>query len=217
MRAFQDARGFHDALREVARMSVQVEDGGGTTLVNIGTLMLQKPAPAWDEDTLRTAEHELARVARSDGEADRAQGGRADARSRRALLDARRQHRRRRDAPQFVDAFSETGSGVAGRAAGASERIASDGALGFAADGADQTRDRADRRHAQRRPPALDQAFVDQISSRLAVYIGPIAPIVGERARARRRAAPNFCVAFADNLGTQERAAFLREVGLGGD
>src|ERR1700682_3926214 len=39
---YQDARAFHDALREVAQMSVEVEDGVGTTLVNIGTLMLQQ-------------------------------------------------------------------------------------------------------------------------------------------------------------------------------
>jgi hypothetical protein len=30
-------------------------------MVAIGTLMLQKPAPTWDDETLRTAEHELAR------------------------------------------------------------------------------------------------------------------------------------------------------------
>src|SRR5215831_11269913 len=59
---FQDARAFHEALRDVARLSVQVDDGSGTTLVNIGTLMLGTPPPAWDEETLRTAEHELARV-----------------------------------------------------------------------------------------------------------------------------------------------------------
>ena len=43
-------------------MSVEVDDGQGTTMVAIGTLMLQKPAPAWDDETLRTAEHELARA-----------------------------------------------------------------------------------------------------------------------------------------------------------
>ena len=31
-------------------------------MVNIGTLMLAKPAPPWDDETLRTAEHELARA-----------------------------------------------------------------------------------------------------------------------------------------------------------
>ena len=59
---FQNARAFRDALRDVAQMSVEVDDGAGTTMVNIGTLMLQKPAPAWDDETLRTAEHELARA-----------------------------------------------------------------------------------------------------------------------------------------------------------
>ena len=59
---FQSAREFRKALDDVAKMSVEVDDGVGTTVVNIGTLMLAKPAPAWDDDTLRTAEHELARA-----------------------------------------------------------------------------------------------------------------------------------------------------------
>ncbi len=57
---FPTARAFHDALDEVARMSVEVDNGLGATMVSIGTLMLQRPAPTWDEETLRTAEYELA-------------------------------------------------------------------------------------------------------------------------------------------------------------
>ena len=59
---FPSARAFSDALREVAQMSIPVDDDFGTTMVHISTLVLQKPAPAWDDDTLRTAEHALARA-----------------------------------------------------------------------------------------------------------------------------------------------------------
>ena len=59
---FQDAHAFRDSLREVAQLSVEVEDGAGTTMMAIGTLRLQKPAPAWDDETLATAERELARA-----------------------------------------------------------------------------------------------------------------------------------------------------------
>ena len=58
---FPTARAFRDALQEVAKLAVEVDDGQGTTVVNIGTVMLKRPAPVWDEATLDSAEHELAR------------------------------------------------------------------------------------------------------------------------------------------------------------
>src|SRR6185436_16258944 len=79
---------------------------------NIGTLMLQKPAPAWDEDTLRTAEHELARVL---GPMAKLIVRKAAAQTHdrvelcSLLADNIVDVEMRR---KFVDAFSETGSGV---------------------------------------------------------------------------------------------------------
>jgi len=49
------------------------------------------------------------------------------------------------------------------------------------------------------------------------VYIGPIAPVLAKRAARDAKNRTDFLHRVADNLGTQERAAFLREVGLGGD
>jgi serine/threonine-protein kinase len=63
----------------------------------------------------------------------------------------------------------------------------------------------------------LEPAFVDQITARLAVYIGPIASIVTKRAAREAKNRTDFLRRVAENLGTQERVAFLREVGLGGD
>ena len=61
----------------------------------------------------------------------------------------------------------------------------------------------------------LEQAFIDQISGRLAVYLGPIAQIVTRRAAREAKTRSDFVRRVADNLGTQDRAAFLREVGYG--
>ena len=218
---FQDARTFHDALREVAQMSVPVENGLGTTLVNIGTLMLQKPAPAWDDDTLRTAEHELARVL---GPMAKLIVRRAAAQTRDRVelcsiladnivdLEMRR---------KFVDAFNETTSGVRARAAGTDARGVSASrpsgqsrlSTGASASASGTAQTGGTGGHGA----PLEQAFVDQITARLAVYIGPIAPIVTKRAAREAKTRSDFLRRVADNLGTQERAAFLREVGLGGD
>jgi serine/threonine-protein kinase len=52
---FPSARAFHDALRDIAQMGVTVDDGTGPTVIGIGTLMLQKLAPYWDEAALTTS------------------------------------------------------------------------------------------------------------------------------------------------------------------
>ncbi len=217
---FQNARQFNDALRDVAQLSVEVDAGLGTTMVNIGTLMLQRPLAVWDDDTLRTAEHELARalgpMARllvrraAEQTSDRAElcsilsDNIADPESRQ----------------RFVAAFSRSvsGSGVrAGSAAGSGLP----GAPGSSAASAPRTGASPSRpgtsfpSGTQTRSAVLEQAFVDQIATRLAVYLGPIAPIVTRRAAAGGGTRSDFVHRVADSLGTQERAAFLREVGYG--
>jgi len=220
---FQDARSFHDELREVARMSVQVDDGSGTTLVNIGTLMLGKPAPAWDEETLRTAEHELARVL---GPMAKLIVRKAAAKTSDRVelcsiladnivdLEMRR---------KFVDAFKQTSSGVR-RGTGGRSAAATGGSAGGGTHPSGPSRPvtaskpgTAQTAATQLAAAPLDQAFIDQITARLAVYIGPIAPILAKRAARDAKSRGDFLHRVADNLGTQERAAFLREVGLADD
>jgi len=213
---FQNARAFHDALRDVGQMSVEVDNGLGTTMVNIGTLMLQKPAPPWDDETLRTAEYELARAL---GPLAKMIVRRAAAQtSDRAELcmvlsdsitdpDARR---------RFVDAFGRTGSGVraasgvrtAGGAASATipSRATDHGAGTGGA--------RAGATTGSFTLP-LEQSYVDQVAGRLAVYLGPIAAIVAKKAARETASRRDFVQRVADSLGTQERAAFLREMGFG--
>ena len=200
-------------------MSVQVDSGAGTTLVNIGTLMLQKPAPSWDEDTLRTAEHELARAL---GPMAKLIVRKAAAKTHdrvelcSLLADNIVDVEMRR---KFVDAFSATGSGSRPGVGGTGGRSGSGSHPAGAATqrpGTTSTAGTTQAAGTQLRA-ALDQVFIDQITARLAVYIGPIAPIVARRAAREAKSRTEFLRRVADNLGTQERAAFLREVGLGGD
>lgn len=212
---FQDARAFNAALRETATMPVEVDNGLGATMVNIGTLLLQKPVPDWDDETLRTAEQELARAL---GPMARVIVHRAAARTRdRAELcsmlsdnitDPESRQR-------FVAAFNRSGSGLrsgvsgaGGKGALSSQPTGGHGAAGASlSSGAHSTASRA-----QRAP--IDQAFVDQVSAQLAVYLGPIAPIVTKKAAREAKSRSDLVLRVADSLGTQERAAFLRDTGF---
>ena len=214
---FPSARVFHDALRDVAQMSVEVDHGLGTTMVSIGTLMLQKPAPTWDDETLRTAEHELARAL---GPMARLMVRRAaEQTSDRAelcsiLSDSIVDPETRR---RFVDAFGHAGSG--GRTGGTSvsgAHVTGSSRSGPARTGASGSLSGALHTTGTGTQGALlDPAFVDQITVRLAVYLGPIAKIVTKKAASGARTRTEFVKRVAENLGTQERAAFLREVGYG--
>jgi eukaryotic-like serine/threonine-protein kinase len=60
----------------------------------------------------------------------------------------------------------------------------------------------------------LDPDFVEQTTSRLAVYLGPIAKIVARKAAQGAGNRQEFVQRVAVHLGTQERSAFLREFGF---
>ncbi len=208
---FQDAHAFRDSLRDVAQLSVEVEDGAGTTMMAIGTLRLEKPAPAWDDETLATAEHELARALGPMAKVivHRAAAQASDRAELCSILsdsiidpDTRR---------QFIQAFERTagsgqrtGGGASGSHSAAQSRHRTGG----------HTSTSAAARGTDPHGPPLDPAYIDQITARLAVYIGPIAPIVTKKAARDAKGRRDFLRRVADNLGTQERAAFLHEVGL---
>ncbi len=207
---FQSARAFSDALRDVSQMSVAVDDGLGTTIVSMGNMPLAKPVPVWDDATLDTAEHELARflgpvakvIVRRAAAQTHDRGELCSLLSENiADVDTRR---------RFVDAFSKGGNArppgspsavkSAARATHPSERSAS-GSTGGS--------------HPSSSGVPLDAAFVDDVTARLATYLGPIARIVTKKAAQRATSRADFVRSVAENLGTQERAAFLREMGFG--
>jgi tRNA A-37 threonylcarbamoyl transferase component Bud32 len=208
---FTSARAFHEALREVAQLGVAVD--GGEETVAIGTLVLHKPVSVWDDATLATAEHELAQYL---GPMARVLVRRAAARTQDrgelcALLseniddpDTRR---------RFVDAFGRTGSGLRSGASGVrSGAQAGRSAAGRAA-GSVAGRSAAGTGDGSAPGVPLDAAYVDQVTARLAVYLGPIARIVTRKAAQQTASRAEFVRMVAGNLGTQERAAFLRETG----
>jgi eukaryotic-like serine/threonine-protein kinase len=190
---------------------VAVADGAGTTMIAIGTLRLEKPAPAWDDETLATAERELARALGPMAKVivHRAAAQASDRAELCSILsdsiidpDTRR---------QFIQAFERTagsgprtGGGAYGSHSAAQSRHRTGGHAGTSA-GSHGTDPHG---------PPLDPAYIDQITARLAVYIGPIAPIVTKKAARDAKGRRDFLRRVADNLGTQERAAFLHEVGL---
>jgi hypothetical protein len=61
----------------------------------------------------------------------------------------------------------------------------------------------------------LDAAFVDQVTARLAFYVGPIARIIAKNAAQKAKTRSEFVALVAENLGTQDRGAFLGEMGYG--
>ena len=199
---YQTARAFREALDEVARMEVEVDQGLGTTVVNIGTLMLAKPVASWDDETLRTAEHELARALGPMARliVRRAAAQTTDRAELCAILSdsiADPESRRR-----FVDAFTRMGgshssSGISGVRSGT--RTPTKSTTRSAATGTMAT--------------PLEAAYVDDVTARLAVYIGPIAQVLTRKAARESRTRGEFARRCAENLGTQERAAFLRELG----
>jgi serine/threonine-protein kinase len=198
-------------------------------MVAIGTLMLHKPPPTWDDETLRTAEHELARALGPMAKVivHRAAAQTTDRAELCSILsgsiidpDMRR---------NFVAAFERAAaSGVRagiGVRTGSGGRAFATGQHGTASQHGNNTRQRTgpgaspDTSHGggtgtQGAP--LEADFVDEVTAMLTIYIGPIAPIVTRKAMRESRNRAEFLRKVADSLGTQERAAFLREVGLGG-
>ncbi|MEO8305528.1 MAG: serine/threonine-protein kinase [Betaproteobacteria bacterium] len=222
---FPSARAFNAALHEIAQMTVPVDDSNGTTMVNIGTLMLQTPAPAWDDETLRTAEHELARALGPMAKlivrrATQKTNDRAELCSllSASIIDPDARH-------HFIEAFNRHGSGTLGSTGGRAARPTARGETGLssspsrlnagASGGAKAGTPGTAQSSIQRAP--LDQEFVDFVAGRLAVYLGPIAKIVAKKAAANTPTRVAFLKRVAENLGTQERTAFLREVGYGED
>lgn len=203
---YPSARAFHDALRELAQMSVARDTALGTTMVSIGTLMLHKPAPIWDDETLRTAEHELARALGPMARivVRRAASQTSDRAELCSLLSdniSDPETRRR-----FVDAFTRSGThsglGTGSRAVSSQGPKTSRPAAGV-----------AETHPSGTGSPPVDAAFIIDVIGRLAVYLGPIAQIVVRKAAKTCTSRRDLVTRVAENLGTQERAAFLRELG----
>jgi serine/threonine-protein kinase len=202
---FPTAGAFRDALQDIAKLGVEVDAGQGTTVVNIGTVMLERPVPVLDEATLDSVEHELARFL---GPMAKLIVHKAAAVSRdRAELcsmlceniddpDTRR---------KFVEAFNRTASGVRSSTSHVARGTAR-------ATGSIPTSPGESGQKSGTAPP-LDDAFIDRVTARLAIRIGPIARIVTRKAAQQAKSRGELVRLVAEHLDPDARAAFLRDVG----
>ena len=111
---------------------------------------------------------------------------------------------------QFVEAFNRSKSGVRAGATAGSHATGTSTARRSGTGGSSSGT--APTGSTGARGMALDQAFVDQITGRLAIYQGRSRR--SSRSGRPTRDAPEFVKRVA-RIGTQDRAAFLREVGFG--
>jgi eukaryotic-like serine/threonine-protein kinase len=200
---FQHARAFHFALRLATGETAPT--GGETTVLNLAEVPLQPAGThAWDDASLATAERQLVRfvgpMARILVRQAAAQA--QDARELYALLAGHI------DDPHERERFARLGTR---EASGSRPNPTQPGTA--AARSATRGAGVAPTSGLRRAPRPLEQAFIDQTTTRLAVYLGPIAKVVARKAAQQAHDADEFVQLVAEHIGTQEREAFLREVG----
>jgi serine/threonine-protein kinase len=198
---FQHARAFHFALRLAAGEAQPAHGGGETTVMNLPDVALQSSGHAFDDASLSTAERRLVKfvgpMARIFVRQAAAQAH--DDRELYALLAERIDDAAERE--RFTRLAAGDASG--------SRTVATTGATRSGSNSAPRAATAATRARA---PRPLDQPFIDRTTTRLAVYMGPIARVVARKAAQQARDADEFVRLVAEHLGTQERDAFVREV-----
>jgi serine/threonine-protein kinase len=212
---YASARAFLEAL--VAATGAAAGPGGEATLLNVAGLAPAPPAvsAAWDEVTLATIERQLAQHV---GPMARVLVRKAAARAHDvpdlyALLapNIDDDEKRRRFVEHSGATTGAAGGSGAPRAPGAT---GAGGTAGQAATGGGTRAGSGSRPSTA--PQPLEPAFVQETTQRLAVYLGPIARIVARKAAEKARSPDEFVRLVADHIGTQDRDAFLREMGAGG-
>jgi tRNA A-37 threonylcarbamoyl transferase component Bud32 len=207
---FQNARAFSVALRLAAGEAAPPSTSGETTVVNLGDVTLHPEPLVWDDTVLTTVERQLAHFV----------GPMAKLMVRQAAPQAHDVHQlyamlaQHIQDPERRQRFIE--QPAVGEASG--PHTAPSMRSGTAAA---RTGTRAgDARHATGSrgiavPQPLEPAFVDQTTARLAVYLGPIARVLARKAAQQAHSADEFVALVAEHVGTQDRRAFLREIGYG--
>jgi serine/threonine-protein kinase len=203
---FQNARAFHFALRLAAGEAAGVAPADAT-VVNLGEVPLHDPEPTvWDDTVLTTVERQLARFV---GPMARIMVRQAapqahDVQELYALLatnipdpEGRRTFVAQ---PAVTEASGPHGTHHTHPAARSGSRTLEASRHATAA-------------RAPVPPRPLEPAFVDQATARLAVYLGPIARVLARNAARQASDRDEFVRLVSEHVGTQERRAFLREIG----
>ena len=197
---FQHARAFQFALRLAVPDAATNAGSSETTVVNLADVALQQAAsPTFDDASLSTAERQLVKYV---GPLARVFVRKAatkahDSRELYALLAEHIDDRDERE--RFARLGSEDASGSRNHSS-ATSRSGTRAAA---------TSSTSTRTHVTR---PLDPPFIERTTSRLAVYMGPIARVVARKAAQQARDADEFVRLVAEHLGTQERESFLREI-----
>jgi eukaryotic-like serine/threonine-protein kinase len=200
---FQNAKAFNRALRLALDPDINIKRGTqDATEINLAAVSLQAQAtPVWDDTTLHTIERQLANFV---GPMARVMVKRAAAKSR--------------DTSELYTLLSESISDpdvrkqfIAGMAGATAERLA-ENQTGSGAQGTVAPQLRSLGGTESLAP--LDPDFVVQTTSRLTVYLGPIAKVVARKAAQQSANRQEFVQSVASHLGAQERGAFLREFGF---
>jgi serine/threonine-protein kinase len=200
---FQNAKAFNRALRLALDPQVSVKrETQDATEINLAAVKLQAQAPvAWDDTTLHTIERELADLV---GPMARVMVKKAAARSR----DTAELYALISDSitdPEVRQRFLDGLHRTAAERSGASKTAT-------AVRGTMPPHLRSVSGDTQAMAP-IDPSFVEQTTSRLAVYLGPIAKVVARKAAKEATSRQQFVQLVANHLGAQERAGFLREFG----
>jgi eukaryotic-like serine/threonine-protein kinase len=198
---FPDARAFQVALRLVA--GEVAGNSGETTVINLAEVPLQPSGGhVWDDASLSTVERQLVRfvgpMARILVRQAAAQAH--DTRELYALLALHIADPKERERFEAHQRPADASGSHAGQSVAPTRS---------------RTKPAPSTGARVQAPRPLEQAFIDQTTSRLAVYLGPIARVVARNAARQARDSDEFVQLVAEHIGTQERHAFLREVAQG--
>jgi eukaryotic-like serine/threonine-protein kinase len=198
---FPDARAFQVALRLVP--GEVAGNSGETTVINLAEVPLQPSGGhVWDDASLSTVERQLVRfvgpMARILVRQAAAQAH--DTRELYALLALHIADPKERERFEAHQRPADASGSHAGQSVAPTRS---------------RTKPAPSTGARVQAPRPLEQAFIDQTTSRLAVYLGPIARVVARNAARQARDSDEFVQLVAEHIGTQERHAFLREVAQG--
>ena len=200
---FQNAKAFNRALRLALDPEINIKrETQDATEINLTAVKLQAQAtPVWDDTTLHTIERQLANFV---GPMARVMVKKAAAKSRDTaelyslLSDSISDPEVRK---KFIDEMPRPAAGEHSGTHQTSTGVRGTTQLKSLSGGTEAL-------------APLDSGFVEEATSRLAVYLGPIAKVVVRKAAQEGGNRQDFVQRVAGHLGAQERGAFLREFGF---
>ena len=204
---FQSARAFNRALSLAYDSRLVGVETIAPTVLNLAAVKMEPPqASAWDDTVLRTIERELAQLVGPMARVmvKKAAGQTGDFGQLVALLSDNLTNPGVRK--RFVDGMRNveaTGPGTGSPSKSGSSRAHLTSPSQILA-----------RSIAGPAPNPLEQAFVDATTTKLTLYLGPIARVVTRKAAQQAKNQDDFVQIIAGHLGPQDRRSFLRELGV---